>query len=111
MSAQVRMEAVRRAVAAAADELQRRRSPKPLDESKGARDWKRLRAEWHAEADAAGRDWIAALIFPHNIPAGADYAEASVIDTTESIDTFIDFQYCGVIFSPGLKSFTRLAST
>ena len=47
------MDAVRRAVAAAADELQRRRSTTPLDESKGSADWKRLRAEMRAEAEAA----------------------------------------------------------
>ena len=69
----------RRAVAAAADELQRRYPQIPLDEKKGAKDWQRLRAEMLSEMKAAGPDWVAAFEYEGNIEAAPAYDQAQVL--------------------------------
>ena len=77
-------DAFRRQVGAAAMQLINNTSTKPLDEKIGAKDWTRLRLEWLNAAAAAGPDFVAALLYPQNIPAAADYTQAQVLDTTEA---------------------------
>ena len=60
-------------VLAAADALATRPPSKPLDESLGAKDWRRLREEWLAEAKACGPGWLLALTFDGNIAPPAPY--------------------------------------
>ena len=66
-------QAVRDQVLAAADALATRPPSKPLDESLGAKDWRRLREEWLAEAKACGPGWLLALTFDGNIAPPAPY--------------------------------------
>ena len=73
------MAATRRAVAASADELQRRSTNMKLDEKKGAADWWRLRAEFQSEVRTAGQDWLAAFNFTGNIAPAAQYNDAQVL--------------------------------
>ena len=68
------LEKARRGVAAAADALLARPCTKQLDESLGAKDWRRVRAELFAAAHGAGADWLAALEFVGNIPGQVAYA-------------------------------------
>ena len=77
-------DAFRRQVGAAAMQLISHNAVTVLDEKIGAKDWTRLRLEWLNAAAAAGPDFVAALLYPNNIPAAADYTDAQVLDATET---------------------------
>ena len=66
----------RDAVTGAADSLQLRPATRQLDESLGAKDWKRLRTEWLTEARACGPGWEMALTYMGNIAGAPVYTPA-----------------------------------
>ena len=74
----------RRAVAAAADAFSQRPASRPFDETLGAKDWRRLRAELVAEAASAGEDWRAAVNYVGNIAPAAVYNDALVLDNSDA---------------------------
>ena len=77
-------QAARARVVAAADNMNTRQISTKLDEKLGAKDWRRVRAELINEAEAAGPDFKAALLYRGNIPAGAVYTDRLVLIDDEN---------------------------
>ena len=73
------LEAARRSVTLASEEILKNSASAPLNEALGSKDWARLRREWLNAADAAGVDFRAALLYDGNIPEATPYDPANVL--------------------------------